>query len=253
MTKEHPSECSTSSHRVARDYFVTTRWTAVLSAGHSDTPRAQKALAELCQTYWYPLYVYVRRRGYGSHDAEDLTQGFFARLLKLNSLAGVAPDRGKFRAFLLASIKNYLHSEWDRASAQKRDIRQTFSLDLDAAETRYHELPSENIPPELVFDRQWALALLDRVIQRLRQEYELSGRAAVFHELRHAITLGKDLVSAGDWAALLGMSEEAARVAAHRLRKRYRQMLREEIAQTVADESEIDAEMDYLRRVITSS
>lgn len=253
MTKEHPSECPTSSRHVGRDYFVTTRWTVVLSVGHSNTPRAREALAGLCRTYWYPLYVYVRRRGYGPHDAEDLTQGFFARLLKLNSLAEVAPDRGKFRAFLLASMKNFLHAEWDRASAQKRDVRQTFSLDFDTAETRYHREPSENIPPELVFDRQWALTLLEKVIQHLRREYELSGRANVFRELRHAITVGNDLVPHADLAARLGMSQEAIRVAAHRLRKRYRQMLREEIAETVADESEIDAEMDYLRRVITSS
>jgi RNA polymerase sigma factor (sigma-70 family) len=225
----------------------------VLSAGHSDTTRAHKALTELCQTYWYPLYAYVRRRGHSSHDAEDLTQGFFARLLKLNSLAEVSPERGKFRAFLLASIKNYLHVEWRRDSAQKRDIRRTFPLDLDAAETRYHQEQSENTPPELVFDRQWAMTLLERVIQQLRREYEGSGRAAIFHELRHAITLGKDLVPPEDMAERLGMSEEAIRVAAHRLRKRYRQMLREEIAATVADESEVDAEMDYLRRVIISS
>lgn len=253
MTTDSSSECSTASLRAAQDYFATTRWTAVLSAGQADTPRARKALAELCQTYWYPLYVYVRRRGYSSHDAEDLTQGFFTRLLRLNSLAEVAPDRGKFRAFLLASMKNHLHTEWDRASAQKRDVRQTFSLDFDAAETRYHQEPSENIPPELVFDRQWALTLLDRVIQRLRREYELSGRAVVFHELRSAITVGKDLVPHGDLATRLGMSEEAIRVAAHRLRRRYRQMLREAIAETVANESEIEAEMDYLRRVIISS
>jgi len=253
MTTEHSSADATTRRRVAEDHFVTTRWTAVLSAGRSDTPRSREALAELCQTYWYPLYAYVRRRGHGSHDAEDLTQGFFIHLLKLKSLAGVSPERGKFRAFLLASMKNYLHVEWDRASAQKRDVRKTFSLDWAAAETRYHQEPSENTPPELVFDRQWALTLLEGVIQHLRREYECSGRAAIFHELRHAITVGKDLIPPGDLAARLGMSEEAIRVAAHRLRKRYREMLRGAIAETVAHESEIDAEMDYLRRIITSS
>jgi len=237
----------------SHDIFVTTRWTVVLQAARSDTTRARAALEHLCQAYWFPLYAYARRRGHSSHDAEDLTQGFFASLLKLNSLAAISPDRGKFRAYLLAAMKNYLHTEWDRASAQKRDVRLTLSLDVDAAENRYHQEPSENGPPELVFDRQWALTLLDRVIQHLRQEYERSDRAVIFHELRHAITLGADLVPGEDLAARLGMSEEAVRVAAHRLRKRYRQMLREEIAETVADESEIDAEMDYLRRVITAS
>jgi RNA polymerase sigma factor (sigma-70 family) len=253
VTKDHPSECSTSAGRSAQDHFAPTRWTAVLSAGHADTTRARQALAELCQTYWYPLYAYVRRRGYSSHDAEDLTQGFFARLLRLNSLAEVSPGRGKFRAFLLASIKNYLLVEWRRASAQKRDVRRTFSFDLDAAEIRYHQEPFESFPPEWVFDRQWALTLLERVIQQLRREYELSGRGTIFQELRQTITLGRELVSHEDLAARLGMSEEAVRVAAHRLRKRYRQMLRAEIAGTVSDESEVDAEMDYLRRVITPS
>jgi len=247
MTTEH------STARVPHDYFVTTRWTAVRQAGQADSSLASQALAELSRTYWYPLYVYVRRRGYSSHDAEDLTQGFFARLLRLNSLAEVSPERGKFRALLLASMKNYLQGEWDRASAQKRDVRQTLSLDFEEAETRYHREPSENIPPELVFDRQWALTLLERVVQHLREEYDVSGRGAVFHGLSHAITVGEDQIPHAELAARLGLSEEAVRVAAHRLRKRYRQMLREEIAGTVADEAEIDAEMAYLRRVISAS
>jgi len=235
----------------SHDIFVTTRWTVVLQAAHSDTTRARAALEDLCQAYWYPLYAYVRRQGHSPHDAEDLTQGFFARLLKLNSLADVSPDRGKFRAFLLAAMKNYLHTEWDRASAQKRDVRQTLPLDLDAAESRFHQEPS--LPPELAFDRQWALTLLARVLQHLRQEYESSARGSIFHELRHTITLGENLVPGSDLAARLGMNEEAVRVAAHRLRKRYRQLLHDEIAETVSTPSEVDAEMIYLRQVLTAS
>jgi len=237
----------------SHDIFVTTRWTVVLQAAHSDTTRARAALEDLCQAYWYPLYAFARRQGHSPHDAEDLTQGFFARLLKLNSLSDVSPDRGKFRAFLLAAMKNFLHTEWDRASAQKRDIRQTLSLDVDAAENRFHQEPASTLPPELAFDRQWALTLLDRVIQHLRQEYETSGRTAIFHELRHTITLGENLVPGADLAARLNMNEEAIRVAAHRLRKRYRQLLRDEIAETVSTPAEVDAEMTYLRQVLTAS
>jgi len=236
----------------APDLFVTTRWSVVLRAGRSDTTRAQAALADLCQTYWYPLYAYARRRGRSPHDAEDATQGFFARLLKLHSLAGVQREKGRFRAFLLASMKHYLADEHDHASAQKRDLALTVSLDAQAAEERYRFEPADPVTPEQLFERRWALTLLDTVMQRLCTEYEDSGRAALFAALRFAITGDKSTVPYAELAKDLGMTAEAARVAVHRLRSRYRQVLREEIAHTVADESEIADELNSLRRILSA-
>jgi RNA polymerase sigma factor (sigma-70 family) len=236
----------------APDQFLTTRWTAVLTAGRADTTRSRAALAELCQAYWYPLYAYVRRRGRDPHDAEDLTQGFFERLLRLNSLAGVSPENGKFRAFLLASMNHYLADEWSRASAQKRDVQRTISLDAQMAEDRYRNEPVDRLSPERLFDRQWALTMLETVVQRLFQEYKAAGKGPLFMELRFAITGEKSAVPYAELAVRLGLSEEAVRVTVHRLRQRYRQALRAEIAQTVADESEVAVELAYLRSVLSS-
>ena len=234
----------------APDLFVTTRWSVVLRAGRSDTTRAQAALADLCQAYWYPLYAYARRRGCSPHDAEDATQGFFARLLKLHSLAGVEREKGRFRAFLLASMKHYLADEHDHASAQKRDRALTISLDAQAAEERYRFEPADPVTPEQLFERRWALTLLETVMQRLSSEYEDSGRAALFAALRFAITGDKKPYT--ELAKDLEMGGEAVRVAVHRLRRRYRQVLREEIAHTVADESEVDDELNSLRRILSA-
>lgn len=236
----------------AQDIFLTTRWTAVLAAARSDTVRARAALGELCQTYWYPLYAYVRRRGRNPQDAEDLTQGFFERLLKLNSLAGVSRESGKFRAFLLASMNHYLADAWARASAQKRDARRTISLDAEIAEGRYLNEAADHLTPERLFERQWALTLLGTVIQALRREYEAAERGDLFMELRFAITGEKNSMPYPELADRLGLSEAAVRVAVHRLRRRYRQLLRAEIAQTVADESEVESELVYLRSVLSS-
>jgi len=224
----------------------------VLTAGHADTARAGQALAELCQTYWYPLYAYARRRGHGPHDAEDLTQGFFARLLRLNSLASVSPERGKFRAFLLASMNHYLADERDHAGAQRRAAQRTISLDAEQAENRYRCEPVEHLTPERVYERQWALALLEAVLQRLAAEYESSGRAELFAELRFAITGDKNAVPYTELAARLAMTDEALRMAVHRLRKRFREVLRAEIAQTVADPAEVPLELDHLRRILSA-
>ena len=231
--------------------FATTHWSVVLTAGRGDTPRAQAALAGLCQAYWYPLYAYVRRRGYSPTDAEDLTQGFFARLLELKSLADVRRERGKFRAFLLASMNHYLTNEWDRAAAQKRDVHRTISLDAKEAEGRYPFELADSMTPERLFERQWALTLLKTVLERLRLEYETSGRGAVFMVLRVAITGEKSAAPYASLAVQLGLTEQAVRMAVHRLRRRYREMLLEEIAHTVEDESEVAAELDDLRRVLS--
>jgi RNA polymerase sigma factor (sigma-70 family) len=233
-------------------WFATTHWSAVLTAACSDTTRARAALEKLCQTYWYPLYAYARRRGHSPPDAEDLTQGFFARLLKLNSLADVRREKGKFRAFLLASMNHYLADEWDRARAQRRDVRRTISLDTGAAETRYRREPADQLTPERLFERQWALTLLETVVQRLHREYEADGKGELFMQLRFAITGDKSAVPYTDLAARIGMSEEAVRVAVHRLRRRYRQLLREEIAHTVTTEDEVADELRSLRRILSS-
>jgi len=234
------------------DIFATTRWTAVLTAGRSETTRARRALAELCQTYWFPLYAYARRRGHGPHDAEDITQGFFERLLELKSLSAVTREKGKFRAFLLGSMNHYLAAEHERATAQKRDKNRTISLDAEAAELRYLHEPVDERSPESIYERQWAMTLLETVVQRLHREYESTGRGALFLELRFTIAMEGREAPYPEIAARLGMSEETLRVAVHRLRKRYRQMLRDEIAHTVAAESEVTGELEYLRRVFSS-
>ena len=234
------------------DFFATTHWSVVVRAGRSDTTRAQAALAELCQTYWYPLYAYARRRGCSPEDSEDVTQGFFAKLLRLKSLSGVEREKGRFRAFLLGSMKHYLSDERDRASAQKRDQALTISLDARMAEDRYRAEPPDPMTPEHLFERRWALTLLETVMQRLCAEYGGAGQAALFEALRFAIAGDKSAVPYGEIATELGMSGEAVRVAVHRLRRRYRVMLREEIAHTVANESEIDEELNSLRRILSA-
>ena len=224
----------------------------VLRAARADTTRARAALEDLCQAYWYPLYAYARRRGYSPHDAEDLTQGFFARILKLNSLAEVGRERGKFRAFMLAAMNHFISDEWDRTSAQKRAAQRTISLDAEMAENRYRSEPADKLTPESLFERRWAVTLLENVVKHLRSEYEASGQGALFMELRFAITGDKNTIPYAELASRLGLKEEALRVTVHRLRQRYRRALREEIAQTVADESEVVEEMNCLRRILST-
>jgi len=237
---------------IPRDYFSATRWTVVRNAARSDTTRARAALGGLCQTYWYPLYAYVRRRGYSAADAEDLTQGYFARLLALDSLAAVSREKGKFRSFLLAGLNHFLSDERDRAHAQKRDARRTISLDTESGETRYRHEPADTQTPERLFERQWALTLLETVVKRLHAEHEAAGKGPLFMTLRFAITGDRHALPYAGLAAGLGMSEEAVRTTVHRLRQRYRQLLREEIAHTVASEAEIDEELRHLRRILSS-
>src|ERR1051326_944750 len=168
--------------------FATTQWTVVLSASRSDPAQARAALENLCRTYWYPLYAYVRRRGHSAADAEDLTQGFFARLLELHSLEQGRKEKGRFRSFLLASLNHYLSDEWDRASAAKRDVRRTVALNIEQAETRYGREAADTETAERVFERQWALTLLEVVVRRLQKEYDSAGKGALFLALRFAIS-----------------------------------------------------------------
>ena len=233
--------------RVSGEIFATTRWTVVLAAGGRGTPQADVALEELCRTYWYPLYVYVRRHGHSREDAEDLTQAFFTRLLEKNFLEGVSSDRGKFRAFLLVAVKRFLANEWDRANCQKRGGGVApLSLDWQDADTRYQINPADNISPDKLYDRAWAMTVLERVITRLRDEHSADGKAAVYSQCERFLMLGKDAISYGQAAAALQISEGTLRVTVHRLRRRYRELLREEIGQMLSDPALADEEMQAL-------
>lgn len=227
--------------------FVTTHWSVVVAAGRNDTTRARDALARLCQVYWQPLYIYVRRLGHPPHDAQDLTQEFFARLLEKNYLAAADESRGRFRSFLLAAFKHFLANEWDRARAQKRGGGQVpISIDLSASETSYTFEPADTATPEKAFERRWALTLLAQVLRRLRGEYVRTGRQTLFEALKPTLTEPSQSVRYAVIAANLGISEGAVKVAVHRLRQRYREVLRSEIAETVAGPEEVEAELRNL-------
>ena len=240
-------EPSTTSTPAPGDIFATTHWTVVLAAGRRSTPQADHALEELCRTYWYPLYAYVRRRGHSKEDAEDLTQGFFARFLERNYLEGLSGEKGRFRAFLLAALKHYLANEHDRAGRQKRGGGVApLSLDWQEADTRYQIDPADQFSPDKLYDRAWAMMLLEQVIARLRDECAAGGKAGVFEQLRPFLMVGKSDIPYAQAAAALGWNEGAARVAVHRLRKRYRELLRETIAQTLSDPAQIEEELRAL-------
>jgi RNA polymerase sigma-70 factor (ECF subfamily) len=241
-----PTENPASEPAKPREYFATTHWTLVLNAGRNDSTSARNALAQLCQTYWYPLYAYVRRRGESPEDAEDLTQGFFARLLELNSLADVRREKGKFRSFLLASLNHYLSDEWDRERAQKRGQGRVISLEAGMAEARFSREPADTLTPEKLFERKWAMTLLETVVQRLQHEYGSAGKGRLFLALRFSIAGEKAEEPYAKLSAELGLSEPALRVAVHRLRRRYKQLFRDEIARTVATEAEVDGEIRCL-------
>ena len=231
----------------AGDVFATTHWTVVLAAGGSSAPQADMALEELCRTYWYPLYVYVRRQTSTREDAEDLTQSFFLRFLEKNYLEGLSSEKGKFRAFLLAALKHFLANEWDRANRQKRGGGMTvLSLDWQDADARYQIDPRDNLSPDKLYDRTWAVTLLERVIARLREESGAEGKAKLFEQLKPFLMAGKSEAPYAQAAGALGLSEGAVRVAVHRLRRRYRELLREEIGQTLSEPGQVEEEMRAL-------
>jgi RNA polymerase sigma factor (sigma-70 family) len=237
----------TQMTRATGHIFATTRWTVVLAAGDRGTPQADVALEELCRTYWYPLYAYVRRHGHSREDAQDLTQAFFARLLEKNYLEGISSNGGKFRAFLLVAVKRFLANEWDRANRQKRGGGAApLSLDWQEADTRYQINPADDLSPDKLYDRAWAVTVLERVITRLRDENSAEGKEKIYAQLQRFLMVGKDDSSYGQAAAALQLSEGAVRVAVHRLRRRYRELLREEIAQTLSDPALADEEMQVL-------
>lgn len=227
------------------DNFATTQWSVVLRAGGKDDPSCAAALADLCRSYWYPLYAYVRRRTGDVHSAQDLTQDFFAAMVERNTVALAVPERGKFRAFLLTSLRNFLANAHERSAAQKRGGHlPALSLDFDAGESRWSLEPACDETPERVFERDWALSLLETVVQRLRAEFVAAGKEHQWKLLQPSLTggRGEGFAYAG-LATELGVSEDAARQAALRFRRRYRELLREEVSRTVADEVDVEEEI----------
>ena len=246
MTSSQPS-----TPQSPKGCFVTTHWSVVLSAGGSDTPNAREALARLCQVYWYPLYAYVRRRGYGPEDAQDLTQEFFARLLARNWVGSADPTKGRFRTFLLTAMNHFLADEWDRLRAQKRGGGQrVLPLEAESAETRFQMEPPDPLTPEKIYERHWAQTLLETVFEQLRLAYEAEGKTALFTELKGCLVQERARMQYAEISARLKLSEGALRVAAHRLRQRYRELLRAEIAHTVAGPGEVEEELRYLFRAL---
>lgn len=235
------------AHPRADTPFLTTRWSVVAEAGKVGTPAAKAALSELCATYWYPLYAYVRRRGHSQEDAQDLTQAFFARLLEKNVVLAADPARGRFRAFLLGSLKNFLANEWDRVHAQKRGGGiAPLSLDFETADERFQREPATHLTPELEYERNWALAVLERAMTRLEREYQKRGKQTLFARLKQALVAPDDSDSRLSMAKGLGMTEGAVKVALHRMRAAFRESLRQEIADTVGADRELDDELRTL-------
>jgi RNA polymerase sigma factor (sigma-70 family) len=231
--------------------FVTTRWSLVVAA-RGQSPSAREALAELCRLYWYPLYAYIRRRGHAHDEAQDLTQEFFALLLQRDDLTKLDPARSRFRAFLLAACRHFLANQHDREQALKRGSAcRLQSLDFADADRRYAVEPGHGQTPERLFERRWALTLLDHVFGRLRQHYESANQLPLFERLKGSLT-GAAGGSYSEAAAALGMTEGAIKVAAHRLRQRYRDLLRDEIAQTVEDPAAVDDEIRALFTALAS-
>lgn len=224
--------------------FGTTHWSVVLAARRGSAPSAREALAELCGTYWYPLYAFVRRKGYDPDSAQDLVQGFFVRMLEKDDLQDVDPAKGRFRSFLMASCAHYLANRRDYERAQKRGGAASFiAIDPADAERRYGQEPAHALTAERLFLRRWATTLLEGVLDRLAREMADDGNASLFEAFKPALLGVPDAASYIDLGASLGLSEGAARVAAHRMRKRYRELLRDEIGRTLADPREIDEEI----------
>jgi RNA polymerase sigma-70 factor (ECF subfamily) len=226
--------------------FATTHWSLVLAAARDEDRDGRLAMESLCERYWYPLYVFVRRRGYPPEDAQDLTQAFFTRLLDKGDVARASPARGRFRSFLLASLKNFVANERDRAQTQKRGGGAVVPLEIGAAEGRFQLEPSTDETPERIFEREWALILLDNAIQVLQTEMASTGRSGHFAELKAFLVGENPNVSYAEAADALGMSPGAVRVAVHRLRRRFGELVRREIAQTVSSPVEIDDELRHL-------
>lgn len=238
--------------RPSRAWFATTHWSVVLAAGDRAGTRSAAALQTLCQTYWYPLYAYVRQKGYASQDAEDLTQSFFMHLLDNDRLGHLTRDKGKFRSFLLTALNHFLVDQWKRASAQKRGGGQTIlRLDMQEAETRYSQEPVDTTTPEKLFAQNWAVTLLNTVFAQLQQEQKDQGKGEQFEQLRFCLTGRRSAVPYAELAEHMKTSQAALKVLVHRLRQRYRELLRQEVAHTVSGPDEVEEELQYLFQVLS--
>jgi RNA polymerase sigma-70 factor (ECF subfamily) len=230
--------------------FPTTHWSVVLATTHADSERAQAALARLYQAYWYPLYSFVRARGYPPHEAQDLAQDFFCSLLKRNSLQSVTKEKGRFRSYLMGAAKHFLANEWNKMRREKRGGAHTFvALDDALAESRFLKEPAHAETPETIYEKTWATVLLERVMTQLRREYE-GAKARQFEELKVCLSGEKSAASYAEIGARLEMSEAAVKVAVHRMRARYRELLCKEISDTVAHPAEIEDELKHLLNVL---
>jgi RNA polymerase sigma-70 factor (ECF subfamily) len=232
--------------------FTTTHWSVVLNARDRDAPAAREALERLCRSYWYPLYAYIRRRGHSEEDARDLVQGFFARLISTEALSSIEPSKGRFRSFLIASCNHFLANEWDRANRLKRGGgAEILSFDTAEGESRYSLEPVDELTAEKLYERRWALTLIESTLRTLENESLSAGRAEAFAVLRSFLSFDEE-ISYADAAARLQMTEGAVRVAVHRLRQRYRELLRLKVAETLSAPHEVDAELAHLLTVVSA-
>ena len=228
-------------------WFVTTHWSVVLSARAPASAQSAAALETLCRTYWYPLYAYARRLGRSPADAQDLTQAFFTRLLEKDYLQAAMREKGRFRTFLLVAFKRFLANQWDREHAQKRGgFAQIVPIDEQIAESRFAVDSAQSLPPDVLYDRQWAATLLERTMSRLQEEYTASGRATLFEHLQSCLVREEAALPYAEIAARLKLTEAAVKMAVHRLRARYREILRAQIAHTVSSAEEIEEEIRHL-------
>lgn len=233
--------------------FPSTHWSLILAAGEADSPQAAEALSRLCANYWYPVYAYVRRDGHDAHGAQDLTQQFFARLVERSFVAGAMRERGRFRSFLLIALKRFLINEWQRSQAQKRGGGQELiSLDGGSAEERYSLEPADRMTPDRIYERRWALAVLDTVMEKLRIEQAGEGNAELFDTLKAFLYGDRATASHADIGARFGLTESAVKSRTHRLRQRYRELLHQEVAQTVANPMDTGDELRQLLAALRS-
>ena len=244
------SQTSAAQGRV----FLTTHWSVVLAAQHGTAVTAAHAMETLCRHYWYPLYAYVRRRGHAPHDAQDLTQGFFCRLLEKQWLDAADRDKGKLRSFLITALKHYMANEWRRAATQRRgSAQENIPLDTSYAEDRFAVTPPPGLTDDAAFDREWALLLLERTVERLRAGFAAANRAADFDALKDCLMAERGTLDYDAIAARLGATAGAARVAVHRLRKQFREVFRAEVAQTLAENGDVEQEMRHLAAALAAA
>jgi RNA polymerase sigma-70 factor (ECF subfamily) len=249
MSQSHPDPAATNAQ-----WFATTHWSVVLTAKEGDSAQAAEAMAQLCQTYWYPLYAFVRRKGNSPHDAQDLTQGFFARLLEKNYVAQADRARGRFRTYLLAALTHFLADEWDKARRLKRGGgREIISFDAASAEERYRLEPIDQLDAAKLYERRWVTTLFDQVLARLEQEFRDSGKGRLFDQLKGSLLAEDSGPSYVELGTQLGLTEDAVKQAVHRMRRRYRELFREEIAQTVAGPGEVEDELKHLFAVLSGA